>query len=394
MAERRKIPLNVRGAARKLFLALGLLLTLSGCWDQDEVNHVGFIISAGLDAEKNDTVRLTIQVFIPNPTGGGPGEGGGEGRVFTYTGSGVSVPEAMTSLQVRLPRTLSWDHAKLIIVGESLANRGVRDVYDFLFRDIEPREQANFLVCRGSAKDLLQSLDDPNTYDTILRIADMPSVGTYNMNYVEESMAGESRAFVLPVANTMKLIANKTPKTVLTIKGVAVIKNAKLVGWIGERDSKSLHLGFQWLHQTKLSRNLAVTVNHGGGKITARLIRRKLKLEPEIVDGRWKMKVRLTLGADVVQNTSPVDLLSPSDQLRKLQGLFEDELRSMLESTLRDVQKGMDADVIGFARAFHKRYPYQWKKAQDRWDEVFRDIEVTLEVKCTLRKPGISNVKT
>lgn len=376
-----------------MILLILLVVPLSGCWDQNEVSHVGFIISAGIDSVQNDKVDLTVQVFIPNPTSGGTSEGGGEGRVFTYTKRGDSMPEALSALQKRLPRTLSWDHTKLIIIGENLANRGMRDEIDFLFRDVEPREQANFLVCKGTAMKLLQSLDDPNTYDTIIRIADMPSVGTYNMNYVEESIAGESDAFVLPVADTIQLMMSKSPKTVLTVKGVAVIKDVKLAGWMSERDSSGLHLGFQWLHQTSIGHNLSVTVKKDGGKITAKLVRRKLQLSPSIRDGKWSMKVKLKVDADIVQNSSSIDLLSSKDSLRSLQGIFEDEIKQMLQRTLDEVQTRMGADVVGFARSFHKKHPRQWKKAERQWDTVFQTVEVTLEVKCNLRKPGISNVK-
>ncbi|WP_181907446.1 Ger(x)C family spore germination protein [Cohnella lupini] len=377
----------------RLSLLLLLPMTISGCWDQDEVNHVGFIIAAGIDSTQEDMVHLTIQVFIPNPTSGGPDEGGGEGRLFTYMCSGKSIPDALSSLQNKLPRTLSWDHTKLFIFGEKLATLGLKDDLDFLFRDVESREQANFLICKGTAEKLLNSLDDPNTYDTLIRIGEMPSVNAYNMNYVEESISGESGSFVLPIADTMSLSSSKTTRTVLTVKGTAVIKDAKLIGIINDQKNKGLQLGFQWLHQTSLSRNLTITLKQDGGKITAKLVRRKLKLLPSIRDGVWRIKIRLKLDADIVQNSSSIDLLTPADSLRALETRFNDEIEKYLLQTLDEVQTNMNADVIGFARTFHKIYPRQWKKVSGDWDSVFQKIEVTMDVNCTLRKPGIADIK-
>ncbi|MFD0672427.1 Ger(x)C family spore germination protein [Cohnella sp. GCM10027633] len=393
MEEARKI--GRRRAARfvRLLLALLALAPSSGCWDQDEVSNVGFILAAGMDAEKDDAVRLTIQVFVPNPTAGGGGDGG-EGRVITFTGSGPSVPEALGFIQNRVPRALSWDHAKMIIIGEALASRGIKDEFDFLFRDIEPREQANFFVTRGHAREMLQSLNDPNSYDTIIRVSNMPQVSTYNMNYIEELMTGEARAFVLPEAETMTLLVSATPKQALTVKGMAVIKNGKLAGWIGEKDAQGMQLGFQWLHPRKQGKNFAITIKEAGGKITAELVGRKLRYVPRIENGEWKMTVRLRLDADIVQNSSSIDLFDTPGALRALEPKFDDAIKELLRRPLNEVQGGLNADVLGFARAFHKKYPREWKQASGLWDEKFREVDVTLEVKCRLRKAGIANLRT
>jgi spore germination protein KC len=380
----------------RLFLFGLLLLLPTGCWDSEEVNNVGFIIAAGIDRTKDAGIDLTIQVFIPNPTAAGTtdgGGGGGEGRVFTISTSGNTMPEALSALQKRSPRTLSWDHTKVFIFGEALARQGMKDELDYLFRSTEPRKQAVLFVSKGTGGQLLESLNDPNSYDTINRLAEMPSNRMYTMIYVEESIVAESGAFVLPVADLLPMNANgSAQKKALSVDGIAVFKHKKLHGFLNEKSKRGYQLGFQWSKQMDTGRNITITRNENGGKVTLQLVKSKLKLLPALDDGKWKMKVRLHVTADVVQNSTTIDLMSAADNMRTIEKLFNEEIKGVLQVTLNQVQKEMNADVIGFARAFHKGYPREWEKVKGEWDSIFPKIEFELEVENKIRTPGSANV--
>ncbi|MGO4496235.1 Ger(x)C family spore germination protein [Paenibacillus sp. 2RAB27] len=375
----------------RLFVSVPVIslcvLLLTGCWDRVEVNDMAFIIAAGIDKLTEDEIEVTVQVFIPNPAASS-GEGGtGQGNVYTVSSKGNSMPDALSELQKKFPRYFSWGHAKAYFFGEGLARSGMFDDFDFLFRDIQPREQANFFVCRGTAKELLEAQNDPNTYETLIKLSQKPLIQSATMHDIEEVLSGESGAFLLPVANKSKMITNQVKKTILTVEGMSVIKEGKLACFL-TRDEQ---MGIRLLIHEDLGRNITLTEHEAGGKVVIKIINTDLHLHPSIENGIWKMTVQLELEADVVQNSTALLLANGSDNMRKLEEPFDKKIKGILRDTLQQLQHDQKADVLGFARAFHKKYPREWKQAKANWSTIFPTMDVQLEVKSTIQRPGISN---
>ncbi|WP_028551643.1 Ger(x)C family spore germination protein [Paenibacillus sp. UNC451MF] len=375
-----------------IFPVFLILFLLVGCWDKVEVNDMALIVSAGIDKIEDDRIELTVQVFIPNPTGSGSGSsgggGGGEGNVYTFSTQGSSMADALTEIQKKLPRYFTWGHTKAYVFGEALARQGMYNEFDFLFRDIQPREQANFFVCKGTAKKLLESQNDPNTYETLIKLSQKPSTRSSTMHEVEEMFNGDSGAFLLPVASLTSMISNGSEKAILSVSGISVIHMKKLAGFL---NSQSL-IGIRLLNHAELGRNITLTKKGEGGQIVIRVLHTKAKLFPTIENGIWKVKIQLKLTADVVQNSTTMTIANGTNSLRKLEGVFDEELKKVLKSTLDQLQKELKTDVVGFARAFHKKYPQEWKKVKNNWGSVFQTIDVQLEVNSEIHRPGITNI--
>ncbi|MDR6552173.1 Ger(x)C family spore germination protein [Paenibacillus qinlingensis] len=363
------------------------VLLLTGCWDRIEVNDMAFIIAAGIDKSVDHQVEVTVQVFIPNPAASSGEGSAGNGNVYTVSVIGDSMPDALTELQKKFPRYFSWGHAKAYFFGEELARSGMYDDFDFLFRDIQPREQANFFVCRGTAKALLEAQNDPNSYETLIKLSQKPLIRSSTMHDIEEVLSGESGDFLLPVANKSNLISNKSHKSIITVEGMCVIQKGKLVGFLAHESQMGVRL---FIHED-LGRNITITDQEDDGKIVIKIITTDLHLKPLIENGIWKMKVQLKLEADVVQNSTDISLANGSDNMRKLEEPFDRQICKILTDTLQQLQKEQKVDVLGFARAFHKKYPREWKKAKEEWPTIYPTIDVELDVKSVIQRPGISN---
>lgn len=366
-----------------------LLFLLTGCWDHVEVNDMAIIISAGIDKSGDDEIELTVQVFIPNPaaaSGEGSG-GGGQGNVYTLSQKGASMADALSELQKKLPRYFTWGHAKAFIFGEDLAEKGMFDEFDFLFRDTQPREQANLFVCKGTAKQLIEAQNDPNSYEALIKISQKPMTRVSTMHEVEELIYAESGAFILPVISKIKLMSNESQKSILTVDGMAVIHHRNLIGFLDHESQ----MGIRLLNKEELGRNITLTQKEEGGKIVIKLRTTKLKLQPSIENGNWKMAVNLKVYADVVQNSTSLDLSLGLNNLRKIEGPFNDQIKQILLNTIHKIQHEQKADVLGFARSFHKSYPKEWKQEKEQWDERFTTMDVQVKVDSKIQKPGITN---
>jgi spore germination protein KC len=78
------------------------------------------------------------------------------------------------------------------------------------------------------------------------------------------------------------------------------------------------------------------------------------------------------------------------NNITMLERELESDLKGRIKLTLKKVQKEMKADIIGFGEAFHRKYPEEWLDVKERWDEVFPTVEVTLNIKSNVRRPGMS----
>ncbi|MFC4776931.1 Ger(x)C family spore germination protein [Paenibacillus sp. GCM10023252] len=371
-----------------ILLAVSIaVLPLSGCWDRKEVNGMALIMAAGLDLLKDSRVELTLQLFIPNPSASGAEGNQSKGRVFTISQQGDSFNDAMTDLQMQVPRMFFWGHAKAFIYGNKLARRGLMSDIDFLFRDNQLRQQANLYIAPGTAKELLYSLNDPDSYDALVRLTEQKSLEYSAIYRVEEKITGESNSILLPLARTASLESEGKISKILAVRGHAVIKEQKLFTYLTDQESHNIN----WLTNRRFDKNLCLSYSTDDGSIKIRIIKAAMRYEPLIKNGRWKMTIKYKVNADVVESSLPANLLSPSDNLEKMEKPFNEEITRQISDAIKMMQ-GYKTDVLSFGRAYHKKYPKAWKQAENNWNELFAKVEVEVKVDMILRSPGISNV--
>lgn len=65
-----------------------------------------------------------------------------------------------------------------------------------------------------------------------------------------------------------------------------------------------------------------------------------------------------------------------------------------IESAVKKVQQEYGTDIFGFGIAFHHKYPKQWEKIKENWDEIFKNAEFQIEVKTSIIRTGLINKPT
>lgn len=86
-----------------------------------------------------------------------------------------------------------------------------------------------------------------------------------------------------------------------------------------------------------------------------------------------------------------MDLTNP-DLLKIMEDALREDIRNRIELALRQVQHEMKVDIFGFAKEFHRQYPKEWESVKDRWEEVFPEVEVTMDIEAYIRRPGLITV--
>jgi spore germination protein KC len=199
-------------------------------------------------------------------------------------------------------------------------------------------------------------------------------------------LSSEAQAAALP---WVKILQPESPaekkrnQATPYIAGTAIFRKDRMVGQVNDRTTR----GVLWIRDEIKSAVASVSPPEANGFISMTLIQSETKLIPSINQGKWKMTIKAKTEDDVLQNGTKLNIMEPS-----ITRMLETELRKQVESymkvALRQVQINMKADVLGFARAFHRAYPKEWNENKQRWNEIFPQVEVEFEIEAHVRRTG------
>ncbi|MDP4104369.1 MAG: Ger(x)C family spore germination protein [Bacillota bacterium] len=376
-----------------LLISIAVLL-LTGCWDRKEVNDLGLVTAAGIDKISNKTIELSALVYIPKSVGGqqsmNGGSGGGSAQTLVRSATGVTVADAMSKLQQKLPRHIFWGHTAVFIFDEKLAKMGLAKHVDFILRHPQLRERSEIFITKQKARKVLGVLPPlERDLSTVLRELESMKMGmeVTAKNFAEMLLSDSGDTAVPYIKMLPPEEGRKKKETIAYITGTAIFKKDKMVGII----DASVTRGVLWLRNEIQLATVTVQPKEAKGYVSLSLLEATTELIPKIEHGKWKMVFKADADADVIQNTTKLDMANPK-VIKSLQQQLEKEIEAKVKLALVQVQKDMKADVFGFGDAFHRKYPGLWKKNKDRWDNIFPNVEVTIHSNMKIRRHGMNSV--
>lgn len=374
---------------RTLLVILLPVFILSGCWDSIEIQNLAIITAAAIDSEENHKVKVSVQIFIPRTiTSGESGEDPSLGSTFVREGIGKNLAEAISVLQTNIPRKLFWGQCKIFIFGHDLAKTGIRKELDFLIRHPDPRINSNLYVSEGKASNLLKLIPPLERYsgEVLSKFSQHQEVGVdTTLNDISKDLTEASQSFSLPYIKRLKSdeYARKSYETIPTIVGTAIFKKDKMIGNIDLEETR----GLLWLSRKIQRSTVSIKPEENENEVIMMPTSGSVRFKPQIINNQWIMNIQIQVAASIIQNETFLSLLQ-EDVITKLEKGLENKLRDRISKTLEKIQKEYQADVVGFGRRFHQKYPEQWKKVKDHWDEKFPEVDVKLSVNATIKRSG------
>ena len=180
----------------KLFVILTLPLVLTSCVGE-EPNDIGFITALGIDkAEKG--YNYTVQFANPTKISGGASEEGGSGGdiVENITVEAPTLYSAINNANSIISKDLSLAHAKLIVVSEEVAAKGLGGIADIIARNNEIRPDVYLAIAEDAGEYL----------EGVKPVIELNPVKYYQLTY-ENKHGGpipQNNASMFYMANTSK----------------------------------------------------------------------------------------------------------------------------------------------------------------------------------------------
>ncbi|MBD8138835.1 Ger(x)C family spore germination protein [Bacillus sp. CFBP 13597] len=376
-----------------LLVICGTTPLLSGCWDRIEITDLAIVTAAAIDKKGNDQIELSVQVFIPSSISSGGGQGGssqGGGGVTTMVRNekGSNISDALSKLQSKLPRKVFWGHCKVFVFGEKLAKEGIQEQLDFLLRHPQPREKANVYVSKGEAKPILESLPPLENYsgEVLRELSDLHIGMLVTLQDLDEMLTGTPRAAAIPIVKILPPGKGQTKlQGIPYIVGTAVFKKDKMTGTMTEKETR----GLLWLRDEVESYTVTFQPKGVKGKISLSPVSAKVKIIPQITNDKWKLLVKISTDGAVIQNGTNLNLSNPKS-LKAAERAYQKDIENRIRMAFLHIQH-KKSDILGLGKDFYRKYPKQFNKVDNHWDEIFAEMEVEVDVAAHIRRQGYIN---
>ncbi|MEW6045996.1 MAG: Ger(x)C family spore germination protein [Bacillota bacterium] len=386
-----------------------LAVATAGCWDRVEVNDLGIVTGMALDKAGPRSLKLTVALAIPSRIRppGSPGGGGPQlPPTTTRAAQGRTVMEAIDLMQEKIERRLFWAHNAVILIGEDLAYEGVTQIVDFFSRHRQPRLRAVVSVVQGKAADVLATMPaiDLVTPRAIREIEALRTGVITNVRDLANMLSSEgvepitARVQVVRSGATEPgmlglsegsggganpLVRSDPPQPAIT--GAAVFKGDRLVGYLDNADAR----GVLWVRSQLRRAVTTVTLGRPGRYVSFELVRVSSQLRPRFEGERIIMEVKVSSEQDLNENAAVVDTGDP-EVLKLLEEELSESIAQRIRLSALKVQKELRADVLGFGEAVRRADPRRWKQLKARWDEIFPEVELDVDVRAAIRRTGLA----
>ncbi len=366
-----------------------MLLMLTGCYSQVELNEM--MIATAIGVDQTDTgVEVTLQVLNPAEVAGGSVKTTRPG-VSTYSESGETLFHAIRRLTRITPRKIFLGHIRYVAFDEALAKAGLIPSLDFLMRDHELRSDFSLFVIKGhSANTLLKTLTPieqiPANKIMNSTMATEEFYGTAGENELENFYKALYADGIEPVLTGIELLGQiekgsdiqsveqTEPETIIKINNLGIFKRDQLKGWLTEQES----LGYSYW--TNAIKNSVVVVPIADTLVTLEVKSAKVAIEP--TDKATQLNVTVTIEAGIGQSTwLDVEIM---EELKS--GLANNIKRDMSACLVRLQTEAIDS--LGLGQVLARNKPKLWKEVKPQWKETFEAVTVDYAFDVTISQNG------
>lgn len=368
----------------KYFVIFVLALLLVGCWDYREIEFLDFVFGFGVDQVDPDFVLITEMIMS---TGGGQEP---EFQPVVLSTKGRSFSSAVRTLTNPAGLEIFYPHAQVFLVSEEVARNGLLPAVEYLVRARDMRTTTPFFVTKDcTVEEVFNSkpLFAKSVSEHLASTARLQSsLSTFLPQEVWEFVKDMLATGVCGALPTVQLVQEGTDKVPI-IKGTAVFKLDRMVGWLNGEESQVFCL-LQGMEQS--GRFVMETKIRGETyPITYEFVNNTAELSPQTEGGDLSMKIGVELEFDVTElgtaNFSFHDSSIVASMEEQLAHYFNRRIREFVEKT----QKEFGSDILGFGQMVRRQEPEIWRRYSQDWDAHLQELAIDVEVKCRIVLTGV-----
>ncbi|AVQ98078.1 spore gernimation protein GerC [Oceanobacillus iheyensis] len=336
-----------------------LLILLSGCWDNKDINHRLMPVVLGITGE-GDQYKAYLQV--PRPESDEMGS-----QVIIEEGHTIN--QIVNKISVNMESSIDLLHIKVIIVDKELAEKGLSDLITGFMRSRDISSKALMAVSESNLDDLFSKISHYKAPE-----------GSILLDYFEKNAGWEPQIALTRIWQVYRSIHSYTrdvaiplvgmgDTTFLNHTGSAVIKNGKMVGRISS-DETLLYNAFSG-HSTN-------------GKIevlddaSVMILGNQLMTKNKFENDKPYLTTNISFKVMILETKNNPSAEKIKKELDKL-------LMGRLEGLLEKSQKNK-ADIFGMGQYFRKEIPRD--KLKNWRSNYYLALKLDLNVEVDIQNAG------
>lgn len=363
-----------------IFLIFTNVIIMDGCWNYNEIELLDAVIGLAIDKDKkNNELILTAEMIRPSTS-----EGQSKFTSEIYESRGNTMFEAMRDLIIKTGRKTYWSHTSVIIISKEIAEEGVNEVIDMLYRDAEMRGSLFVLVSREkTAKEIFETghqreviRSDQLSY----ALKNQKSVSKFpkaKLTEVVENLASKDSVLLLTTVE----VKNYPDRTQPEVYGSAILKYDRVVGYLeGEETQYAL-----WARGDLKGGILVVRdILESGNNISFEVFSSKTKLKPQYEEGNVNMKVDIRALVSIAEVSGNI-AFHEEETKKKLKEYAEKALVKQLRYIIKKSQVEYNSDIYKLGNKIRVDNPKLWNKIKDNWSSEYSDVIVEVSVDLNIK---------
>ncbi len=388
---RKMISSNRRGFGSFIrYIAIVLIMNLlavftSGCWNYREIEYLAAVYAFGLDKDpKSKEYVLTVEINRFESSGK---DSTLKSRVLTAEGS--SIMEAVANLSETSDKQIYWSQAKVGVIGRGVAEEGLMPLIDTMLRDQETRIDMYLIASKEKTAKEIIKLSEENSSEMLgVRLSELiegqmfaskaPAIHVYEL---ADMLANPYQSAILGTVGITDVGGEKLPE----ISGAALFEKGRLKGFLNGEEAQYLLFAMNEFNQSHLA--LDGVDDDPDVKASIQIDKSKTSITPAYKDGKISMDIYIYAdgGIEELYNPNSIDD-------KTIEGKIKERCEAMIaEKTMTVIQKvqsqyGMD--VFGFSNTFKRRKPSLWKEIDDRWQEEFSKMDISVHAYLHITNTG------
>ena len=373
-----------------------ILTCFTGCFNYRELENLAIV--TGLSIDKKDGEYI-VGTLIANSKKQEASSKEGQSQSIVYEGRGKSIMEAFYDIDLESPKQLYIGHLTVAIIDESIAKNEIEKISDILIRSPESRKNFYVLIAKDAkAIDVLKITTPLESFPSQNISMNLKNTSTYqgistDLTY-SEFIASLLTTGINPTLPSVQIIGevkngeqqsnleSTNPKTKLKLSTLAVFRDAELLGYVTEEESKMINI------LNKRTSYAMQSIKYKDSQIVFHLSDFKITKKVSLAKGKPTLFLNFSSKAAINEINTDANLSDPNI-IADINELLNQKIKQEIKKTIGTTQNKFQSDIFGFGNLFYQKYPNYFSKIETKWDkDIYKTLSLNINVNIDLETKG------
>ena len=347
---------------------------LTGC-SYIELNDLAIANALGIDY-KDGNYEIVLQILDLQQSG----EGTSQTKTILYESKGETITQAFRNVSLSYPKMLYLGHLKLVVLGESILESKVDNLFDYFLRSPSTRNDFDVLINpTGSAKNILgKSSENSNSVASkeileSLKVSTLRQGTTVQFN-MEELISIFLEKKQTPILTSIELVDEKNKLT-----GVVALDNKKNE-FIKLNDNTAI--AYNLINNNLF--DIGINIKYQDILMDILLVRPKNSFDVSVNDDEVTVDINIDISAQPSEIREKINL-EKKDVQEEIQDLINKEIKKYLNDLI-ETCKTNNIDILGLEKMIYKKYYKEYDNFKNK--NIYEIAKINLNVNSKLFRYG------